>query len=261
VRFQKRDLVWIETPSNPTCRITNVKNLQHRAHSVGAVVIVDATFAPPPLQFPLSLGADMVMHSATKYLGGHSDMLMGALIVSSRIAQSKLIEERTSLGSTPGSLETWLLLRSLRTLKLRVQAQSETAEYLASSLVSIKCGVGRNQDTKAIESVLERVFHPTVQLKDNGAHWIKDQMKGGYGGILSIQLKSREIAEKFISELRYWKHATSLGGVESLVDHRYKWDQSENPGLLRLSCGLENKSDLLEDLLQAFITVAKHTST
>uniref|UniRef100_A0A7S3PI40 Cystathionine gamma-synthase n=1 Tax=Aplanochytrium stocchinoi TaxID=215587 RepID=A0A7S3PI40_9STRA len=256
--FQNGDLLWLETPLNPTCELFNIGEYAERAHLVGAKVVVDGTFAPPPLQFALEHGADMVMHSATKFLGGHSDLLAGVLAVNSEDMKISLKEDRTAFGAVPGSLEVWLLLRSLRTLRLRVLEQSKTAgriaTFLNSALTVDDCGISdlRKDGVDSIPAIIDTVFYPSLSLDtEEKRNWAHQQMPRGFGGIFSLQLKTQTYAELFMKSLHYWKNATSLGGVESLIDHRHRWDTTVHPGLLRLSCGLEDSEDLLKDILQA----------
>lgn len=162
----------------------------------------------------------MVMHSATKYLGGHSDMLLGVLIVSQPETRRKLIMERIRFGAVPGNMECWLLLRSLRTLPLRVLRQSETASYIANALFAALQSethidlTGRESD--AICAVVDEVFYPGLHITKEEFRWFKEQMPGGFGGCFAIQVKTKEAAETLVKACKYWKNATSLGGVESL---------------------------------------------
>ncbi len=224
------DLVWLETPKNPTCEIQDVAAHARRAHAAGATVLVDGTFATPVLQRPLELGADLVYHSVTKLLAGHSDALAGVLAVRDEAVAARLREERTVTGAVPGALETWLALRGLRTLGLRVRRQSETATALAAWL----------------EPRVARVWHPS--LASHPGHALAAAQMRGPGPILSIELASEEKARALPRHLALFRDATSLGGVESLVEWRRKHDPEAPPALLRLSVGLEDPEDLVRDL-------------
>ena len=226
----KGDLVWLETPKNPTCEIQDVAAHAARAHAAGATVLVDSTFATPVLQQPLALGADLVYHSATKFLGGHSDALAGVIVARGAGAAARLREERTVAGAVPGALETWLVLRGLRTLGLRVRRQTETATALAAWL----------------EPRVARVWHPS--LRSHPGHALAAAQMRGPGPILSIELASEEGARALPGRLVLFRDATSLGGVESLVEWRRKHDPEAPPALLRLSVGLEDPADLIADL-------------
>ncbi len=226
----KGDLVWLETPKNPTCELQDVAAHAARARAAGAVCLVDGTFATPILQRPLALGADLVLHSVTKLLAGHSDALAGVLVSSDAAVAARLREERTVSGAVPGALETWLALRGLRTLGLRVRRQTETATALAAWL----------------EPRVARVWHPS--LRSHPGHALAAAQMRGPGPILSIELGSEEAARALPRHLALFRDATSLGGVESLVEWRRKHDPEAPPALLRLSVGLEDLEDLVADL-------------
>ena len=223
------DIVWLETPKNPTGELEDIA----RYVATGADVVVDATLAPPPLQRPLTRGARMVVHSATKYLGGHSDLLGGVVAVQKEDPLLKhLIHLRHSIGTHAGSLETWLLLRSLRTLDLRVQRQSSTAATLAAWL--------RTQSP-----IVSQVHHA------GDTNLARTQMNG-VGGVFAIDLATESMARALPGTLRLFKDATSLGGVESLAEWRRRYDSAISPTLIRLSVGLEDSDDLITDFQQAF---------
>jgi cystathionine gamma-synthase len=224
------DLVWIETPKNPTCEIEDIAARAARAHAAGARLVVDGTFATPILQRPLALGADAVMHSTTKFFSGHSDALGGALVVSSAAAADELRRARATAGSVPGALETWLTLRGVRTLGLRVRRQTETATRLAAWL----------------EPRVARVWHPS--LASHPGHELALRQMRGPGSILAIDLETEEAARAFPKRLSIFRDATSLGGVESLIEWRRKHDPEAPPTLLRISVGLEDPEDLVADL-------------
>ncbi|KAI9040244.1 pyridoxal phosphate-dependent transferase [Aspergillus affinis] len=244
------DIVHIETPLNPTGTARNLEYYAEKAHARGAYLVVDSTFAPPPLQSPLNQGADLVMHSGTKYIGGHPDMLCGLLVVPQhRVDEgwdATLIEDRRTYGSIMGNMESWLGLRSLRTLDLRVEKQSATATELVSWL-----GTELQKPGSVIARTIEKVEHASVQheaLKDG---WLQKQMPGGYGPIFSIWTKKAEVAQILPSRLYVFQHATSLGGVESLMEWRAMSDEGRDPRVLGVSCGVEDVGDMKADIQQA----------
>jgi cystathionine beta-lyase/cystathionine gamma-synthase len=258
--LQVGDIVHVETPLNPTGEATDIKAFAKKAHSRGAYLLVDATFAPPPLQNPLALGADIVMHSGTKYLGGHSDMLCGVLALPERHAEwfEQLAQERRYLGNVMGNLEAWLGVRSLRTLGLRVCRQSQSAtrlvEWLNGCLQPEKASLERDNldsdpaDTAVVRKVLAKVQHASLQ---NG-EWLKIQMPNGFGPVFAIHMKNESLARRLPEKLIYFAHATSLGGVESLIEWRAMSDVNVSRRLLRLSTGLEGWEDLRDDLISGF---------
>lgn len=232
-------IVWIETPANPTWEITDIAAVAELAHGVGALVAVDSTCATPVHSQPLALGADLVMHAATKYLAGHSDVLAGALVTArSDDAWQQIRELRHDEGPCIGPFEAYLLTRGMRTLFARVERSSRTAAFLAHELTAR--GVAVRYPGLA--------SHPQHAIAAR-------QMQRGFGGMLSIQVGGgAERALAVIKRLRVWVPATSLGGVESLVEHRYSVEGPTTPtppDLLRLSVGLEHEADLLDDLLAA----------
>ncbi|HTL33089.1 MAG TPA: PLP-dependent aspartate aminotransferase family protein [Kofleriaceae bacterium] len=234
----KTRLVWIETPANPTWDVTDIAAVSQLAHDAGALAVVDSTCATPVHTQPLALGADIVMHSATKYLGGHSDVLAGALATKVRdITWNEITQTRHDEGALLGPVEAWLLLRGIRTLYARVERQSRTAQSLAERL-----------------SQLPDVAVHYPGLRGHPQHGVAQvQMKGGYGGMLSIRVGERDPLE-VVKKLAVWLPATSLGGVESLVEHRATVEGPTSPtpkDLLRLSVGLEHPEDLFDDLRQA----------
>jgi cystathionine gamma-synthase len=231
----KTKLVWLETPANPTWDVTDIAAVAELAHARGARVCVDSTCATPVHTQPLSLGADLVMHSATKYLGGHSDVLAGALVTAKLDdAWAALAQLRHDEGAVLGPVEAWLLLRGMRTLYARVERQSQTAFVLATKLAAR--GVA--------------VDYPGLQNHPGHAVAAR-QMQGGFGGMLSIRVADPLAV---VGKLRVWVPATSLGGVESLIEHRASVEGPTSPtpkSLLRLSVGLEHPDDLWSDLVQA----------
>ena len=237
-------LVWIETPANPLWTITDIRAMADLAHRAGALVVADSTVATPVLTRPLALGADIVMHSATKYLNGHSDVVAGTLTTACRDAFWERI--RTILvqqGGILGPFEAWLLLRGMRTLFVRVRQACRTAETVARHFT----------------------FHPLVTavlypgLPGFPGHEIAArQMTGGFGAMLAIRLRAgAEAALATAAATKLWKEATSLGGVESLIEHRASYEGPSSPvppDLLRLSVGLEAPEDLIADLEHAILT-------
>ena len=241
VRAQRPRLIWIETPANPTWDITDIAAASAIAREVDAIVAVDSTVATPLLTRPLDLGAHLVMHSATKYLNGHSDVVAGALATAKDDALWQRIRYlRAGGGAVLGPLEAWLLLRGMRTLHLRVTAASNSAHAIALRLHG--------------HPKLSHVLYPGLPTHPGHAVAVK-QMKGGFGGMMSLRLAAGEQAAKtFTAQLRVFKRATSLGSVESLAEHRAS---VEGPGtlcpadLVRLSIGVEHVDDLIEDIEQA----------
>jgi len=241
VRPGETKLVWIETPANPLWTITDIAAVAGIAHAAGAVLAVDSTCATPLLTRPLALGADIVMHSATKYLNGHSDAIAGALAVARPDALWERIgRNRTTLGQILGPLEAFLLIRGMRTLPLRVQAACASAQDLAERL--------------ARHPAVAEVLYPG--LPSHPGHEVaRRQMRGGFGGMLSIRLRGGEAAAVgTAARVELWKRATSLGGVESLIEHRASVEGTGSPcppDLLRLSTGIEDTGDLYADLDRA----------
>lgn len=237
----KTRLIWAETPSNPMWQVFDLAALAEIAHSAGARLAVDSTCATPLLTQPIALGADLVMHAATKYLNGHSDVLAGSLTTARQDEYwQRIYGLRTSCGSVLGSFEAWLLLRGMRTLPLRVKQACANALYLAEKL----------EHHDAVAQVLYPGLpsHPQHRLAER-------QMRGGFGGMLSIRVKGGEAAAiRCAARTRLWKRATSLGGVESLIEHRASIEGKGTPvppDLLRLSAGIEQAEELLDDLSQA----------
>ena len=233
-------LVWAETPSNPLLRITDVAAVSERCRAAGALTVVDNTWPSPVLTRPLALGADAVVHSTTKYLGGHSDVVGGAVVLPVDSALTELVLERQRVdGSVAAPFDCWLVLRGLRTLALRMRAASQGALDVARFL---------DADPRVVA-----VAYPG--LPDDSGHAVaRRQMRGGYGGMLSVRLGTREAAHRFVGALGLWVRATSLGGVESLAEHRIAVegpDSTTPPDLVRLSVGIEAPDDLIADLARA----------
>ncbi|MGE3650463.1 MAG: PLP-dependent aspartate aminotransferase family protein [Reyranellaceae bacterium] len=234
-------LVWIETPANPTWCVTDIAAAADIAHRAGALLGVDSTVGTPVLTRPIELGADVVMHSATKYLNGHSDIIAGALIGARDDEYwQKLRTIRSQLGTILGQTEAWLLLRGMRTLFPRVAWACRSAQTLAERLSS--------------HPMVAEVLYPGLPSFAGHAA-AKKQMTGGFGGMLSVRVKGGERAAiASAARVELWKRATSLGGVESLIEHRASVEGPGTPcptDLLRLSVGVEETSDLLDDLDQA----------
>ncbi|QYS98845.1 hypothetical protein H0G86_006000 [Trichoderma simmonsii] len=249
------DIIHVETPLNPTGEARDLKYYADRAHSVGAYLTVDATFAPPPLLDPFAWGADIVMHSGTKYIGGHSDMLCGVLAVNPKHETwvSDLLADRLLLGSVIGSLEGWLGMRSLRTLELRVNRQSATATALVSWLAE-----QAKDDETAAGKTIERIQHASLQPEAaQEGSWLRQQMPNGYGPVFAVTLKNKELAKRLPGKLGLFQHATSLGGVESLVEWRAMTDRTVDQRLLRVSVGVESLEDLKADLQQGLEALLK----
>jgi len=234
-------LIWLETPANPLWSITDIAAVSAIAHEAGARVAVDSTGATPILTRPLEHGADIVMHSATKYLNGHSDVIAGALATATEDEfWARIKRVRAVQGMILGPFEAFLLIRGMRTLHLRVEAASKNAMELAT----------RFSNHPAIHQVL----YPGL-ISHEGHDVAKRQMQGGFGGMLSIRLRGGEgAAISAAAKVKLWKRATSLGGVESLIEHRASIEGEGTPcplDLLRLSAGIEDVDDLYRDLDQA----------
>ena len=234
-------LVWIETPSNPSLKIVDIAAAAEVAHRGGALCLVDNTWATPVFQHPFQLGADVILHSTTKYLGGHSDVLGGALIV--RASASGLEERLRTIqnlgGGVPSPFDCWLLLRSLPTLPIRVREQSRSAEKIAFYLSE--------------HPRVEVVHYPG--LPNHPGHAVARAQMSCFGGMLSFQITGGQAeAIAMIARLNLFTRATSLGGVESLIEHRASIEGADSPtppNLLRVSIGLEHVDDLIDDLAQA----------
>ena len=252
------DLICLETPVNPTGLALDISFYAEKAHRRGAYLMVDSTFGPPPLQDPFAMGADIVMHSGTKYIGGHSDMLCGVIATKNKEWISRLAEDRVFLGSVLGSLEGFLGLRSIRTLQLRVQRQSQNATFLVDALEGSLADhpnkpVLDDEDKNNIKAVVTEIKHASLQHQDKS--WLSKQMSGGYGPVFALLMRTENFAKRLPSKLNLFAHATSLGGVESLVEWRTMSDPTTPRNLLRFSIGIEHAEDLLKDLVQGFKAV------
>ena len=241
LRPGKTRLVWIETPANPLWTVTDISATVLVAHAAGAIVAVDSTVATPVLTQPITLGADIVMHAATKYLNGHSDLIAGVLVTrEANPFWQRIRTIRAQVGGTLGSFEAWLLLRGMRTLYLRVRAASAGAQHIAEHF--------------ARHALVREVLYPGLPQAQGHAVAAR-QMQGGFGGMLSICVAGGEAAAvATAARVALWKRATSLGGTESLIEHRASVEGAGSPAppdLLRLSVGIEDVGDLVNDLEHA----------
>ncbi|KAF8447887.1 Cys/Met metabolism PLP-dependent enzyme-domain-containing protein [Boletus edulis BED1] len=260
--YQEGDLCWLETPVNPTGESRDIQYYANKIHAVGGKLFIDSTFGPPPLQYPFKFGADCILHSGTKYFGGHSDLLCGILIVKTAEEREELWRDRIYMGNVMGSLESWLLLRSLRTLHLRIPRQSASGTEIAQWFHKATL-VPQDQEFDGIPGgVVTKVWHSSLQGTDKRGFDPASQMEGGYNATFSILLARVAQAAALPHSLEYFVPATSLGGVESLVEHRIKADPKENPLLVRFSIGVEEveesrKHDLKDDIRRALKVVSK----
>jgi cystathionine gamma-synthase len=241
IRPGSTKMVWIETPSNPTWDVIDIAAIADIAHRAGAVLAIDSTVATPVFTRPIALGADLVMHSATKYLNGHSDVVAGALVTARKEALwERVAGVRARHGAILGPFEAWLLMRGMRTLEIRVKTSAESAALLATRLDQ--------------HPAIAQVLYPGLPAHPGHAVAAR-QMAGGFGGMLSIRVDGGEQAAiATAARVEIWKRATSLGGVESLVEHRASVEGPASPcppDLLRLSVGLEDPEDLYGDLDRA----------
>ena len=231
------DLLWIESPSNPLLEVCDLRATVDLAHAAGVRVAVDNTFATPLLQQPLTLGADIVVHSATKFMGGHSDLLMGVTVTRDPETHEALARRRAFAGATPGALECFLALRGIRTMAVRLAAAQTSANELARRL--------------SAHPAVKRVRYPG--LPDDPGHELASEQMSGFGAVLSFELADAMTADATCDAVRVIAFTTSLGGVESTIERRAKHAGQEHvpPGLLRLSVGCEHVEDLWEDLVRA----------
>jgi cystathionine gamma-synthase len=241
-------LVWIETPTNPLLNVVDIAAVAEAARSVGAVVAVDNTFATPYLQRPLELGADLVVHSTTKYLGGHSDLVGGFAATNDPTVAERLAFLQNSLGAVPGPFDAWLVLRGLKTLALRMQRHCENARAVAEFLDG--------------HAQVEQVLYPG--LEGHPGHDVAARQMSDFGGMVSFLAPSVEDAVALVERTKIWKLAESLGGAESLIEvpsamtHASTADApfAAPPNLVRLSVGIESAHDLVADLDAALIRSA-----
>jgi cystathionine beta-lyase/cystathionine gamma-synthase len=239
-------MLWLESPTNPLLRIVDIDAVSEIAHSHGAIVCVDNTFATPYLQQPLHLGADVVVHSATKYLGGHSDVVGGALMTSKADLEDKLRFHQNAVGAVPSPFDCWLLLRGVKTLALRVERQSQNAMKVAQAL--------------AEHPAVKRVYYPGLDQHPNRA--VASRQMRMFGGMVSFEVDDEAKAFRTLERLKIFALAESLGAVESLAEHPARMTHASIPaaerkrsgvgdGLIRLSIGVEDVADLIEDLESA----------
>lgn len=247
-------LVWLETPTNPTLKISDIEAIARLTHAAGALLVVDNTFCSPAIQTPLTLGADIVVHSATKYLAGHSDVIAGLLAVKDQELGDRLKFIQNASGGILGPWDSWLTIRGIETLPLRVEAHSRNALAVAQAL-------------QTHEAVAE-VFYPGLAGHKN--HEIAASQQKSFGGVVSFRLKedTQEAARVFATNTQLFKLAESLGGVKSLVCHPASMTHKSIPvekrqasgvsdSLIRLSCGIEGAQDLVQDVLQALNAIVQ----
>jgi cystathionine gamma-synthase len=236
-------LVWLETPTNPALNVVDIAAASEAAHAAGAQVVVDNTFATPYLQQPLALGADVVLHSTTKYLGGHSDVIGGFLATNDDATAERLAFLQKSLGAVPGPFDSWLVLRGVKTLAVRMDRHCRNAEAVAVFLERHRS--------------VERVLYPG--LPSHPGHAIAARQMRSFGGMVSFLLADEQEAVDLVARTKIWKLAESLGGVESLIEHPARMTHASTadapfavpPTLIRLSVGIESAEDLIEDLESA----------
>lgn len=244
-------MIWLETPTNPLLQIIDIKAITDLAKSKKLKTVVDNTFASPYLQTPLSLGADIVVHSATKYLGGHSDVVGGAILLSDQEAYERLKFHQNAVGAVPGPMDCYLVLRGVKTLAVRMDAHQKNAMAVAKFLEN--------------KPQIERIIYPG--LTDHPQHDLAKKQMSGFGAMVTIVIKGGlENANKFASSTKLFALAESLGGVESLICHPVSMTHGSIPkdvreargivdGLVRLSVGIEDQEDLIKDVEQALAKV------
>jgi cystathionine gamma-lyase len=249
----KTKLVWAESPSNPLLKICDIRALAKLAHAKGAKLVIDNTFASPALQRPLALGADVVVHSTTKYLGGHSDVIGGAILTSDEALHKEYKFLQNAVGAVPGPLDCFLLLRGTKTLPLRIERHCQNAMIVAKHLLG--------------HPEVAKVHYPG--LPTHAGHEIAKGQMSGFGGMISFELKGDlERAKRMISSCKIFSLAESLGGVESLIGHPASMTHGSIPreerlkaglvdGLIRLSVGIEDAADLTADLDSALVASLK----
>ena len=245
-------LVWLESPTNPRLLVSDIRSIAELAHAKGALVVVDNTFATPVFQQPFALGADLVVHSVTKYLAGHSDLIQGAVLARDVAVFEPVKFLQNAIGAVPAPLDCWLTLRGLKTLELRVQRHAENAGRIATALAS--------------HPAVTRVYYPG--LPDHPGHQVAKQQMTGFGGMLSFELDgTAEAVTAFVSNRRFFVLGESLGGVKSLICHPARMTHASIPAsqraalglsdtLIRLSPGIEHADDLVDDLLEGLGAVS-----
>ncbi len=245
-------MVWIETPTNPLLNLVDIAAVAEIARKASAVVVVDNTFASPYLQQPIELGADIVLHSTTKYVGGHSDVVGGAVLLNDDKMHATIKYHQNAVGGVPGAFDSWLVMRGVKTLAVRMEAHCANAERVAAFLSK--------------HPAVEKVVYPG--LESHPQHALARRQMRGFGGMVSFVIKGgEEAAKKIAGKTRLFALAESLGGVESLIGHPATMTHASIPeaereargitgGLLRLSVGIEDADDLIDDLEQAFAHVA-----
>jgi cystathionine beta-lyase len=248
----KTKLIWVETPTNPMMNIVDIAAMAQIAKKAGAMLAVDNTFATPYLQTPLDLGADIVMHSATKYLGGHSDVVMGALVTSNEEIANEIYRIQNSSGAVTGPMDSFLVLRGIKTLHLRVQRHCENGEVVANFLKN--------------HPKVDKVYWPGFESHPN--HDVAKKQMKGFGGMISFTLKGNQLEDalEIVKKVELFALAESLGGVESLIGHPATMTHASIPkeireqsgvvdSLIRLSVGIEDAEDLIQDLERALNTL------
>jgi cystathionine gamma-lyase len=245
---ERTRIVWLESPTNPLLNVVDIRAAADAAHAVGAIVVVDNTFATPYLQRPLELGADVVVHSTTKYLGGHSDVVGGFVATNDPTIAERLYFLQKSLGAVPGAFDSWLVLRGVKTLALRMRQHCENARRVAAFLDG--------------HPDVERVLYPG--LEGHPGHEIARRQMRDFGGMISFLARSEEDAVGLVARTAIWKLAESLGGVESLIEHPARMTHASTVDapfaaprtLVRLSVGIESAEDLVADLEAALVRSA-----
>jgi cystathionine beta-lyase/cystathionine gamma-synthase len=247
---ERTRIVWLETPTNPLLNVIDIRAAAEAAHAAGALVVVDNTFATPYLQRPLELGADIVVHSTTKYLGGHSDVVGGFAATSDPTIAERLQFLQKSLGAVPGPFDCWLVLRGIKTLAVRMQRHCENAEVIALWL--------------SRQATVEQVLYPG--LPTHPGHTVAAKQMRRFGGMISFLVESEEEAVALVARTKVFKLAESLGGVESLIEHPARMTHASTAdapfaapkNLIRLSVGLESAGDLVADLEAALVRSRAH---
>ena len=245
---ERTRLVWLETPTNPLLNVVDIRTAAEEAHAAGSLVVVDNTFATPYLQRPLELGADLVLHSTTKYLGGHSDLIGGFAATNDPTIAERLFFLQKSLGAVPGPFDCWLVLRGLKTLAVRMRKHCENAAGVASFLDG--------------HPKVEQVLYPG--LPAHPGHEIAQRQMADFGGMVSFLAESEEEAVAVCARTHIWRLAESLGGVESLIEHPARMTHASTAdapfaaprNLVRLSVGIESADDLIADLEAALVRSA-----